>query len=68
MIETLAYWIFGLALGGAISAGIGRPLVAECGTKVIPPLAIAGVLLGAAVGWAINTYISYVHASATLHP
>ncbi len=68
MIEAAAYWIFGLALGGAIAVGIGKPLVVECGQKVIPPVAIAGLLLGAALGWAMNTYINYVHASATLHP
>jgi hypothetical protein len=66
--EAIAYWAFGLVLGGAIAAGIGRPLVAERGTKVIPPLAIAGTLFGVALGWAINVYIAYVHASATLHP
>ena len=68
MIEAVAYWAFGFVLGGAVAAGIGRPLVAECGTKVIPPVAVAGALLGAALGWAINTYVTYVHASATLHP
>lgn len=68
MIEAVAYWIFGFALAGALSVGIGKPLVAECGQKVIPPVAIAGALLGAALGWAITTYIAYVHASSALHP
>lgn len=68
MIEVAAYWIFAFALGAAVATGIGRPLVAECGKKVIPPLAISGALLGAGLGWAITTYIAYVHASATLHP
>ncbi|HEY1977389.1 MAG TPA: hypothetical protein VGG89_12620 [Candidatus Baltobacteraceae bacterium] len=63
-----AYWAFGFILAGGIAVGIGKPLVAECGQKVIPPVAIAGALLGAALGWAINTYIAYVHASATLRP
>jgi hypothetical protein len=67
-MESIAYWIFGLALAAAVSIGIGKPLVAECGNKVIPPLAISGTLLGVGLGWAINTYIAYVHASATLHP
>jgi hypothetical protein len=67
-METVAYWLVGLALGAALAVGIGKPLVLECGTKVIPPVAIAGTLLGAALGWAINTYVAYVHASATLHP
>jgi len=67
-MEAAAYWVFGFALAGAISVGIGKPLVAECGQKVIPPVAVAGALLGAALGWAINTYIAYVHASSTLRP
>lgn len=68
MTETVAYWIFGLGLGGAIAAGIGKPLVAERGRKIIPPLAVAGVVLGAVLACAINAYIAYVRASATLHP
>lgn len=68
MIETVTCWIVGLALGGAIAVGIGKPLIVESGQKIIAPVAIAGLLLGAALGWALNTYISYVHASATLHP
>ena len=68
MTETVAYWVFGLVLGGAIAVGIGKPIVAERGQKVIPPLAIAGALLGCGLGWAINVYIAYVRASATLHP
>lgn len=68
MTETVAYWTFGLVLGGAIAAGIGKPLVAERGKKIVAPLAAAGVLLGLGLGWAINAYIAYVRASATLHP
>ena len=68
MTETVAYWIFGFGLGGAIAAGIVKPLVAERGRKIVPPLSVAGVVLGAVLGWAINAYIAYVRASATLHP
>lgn len=68
MIEAVASWVFGFALGGAIAAGIGRPLVAECGPKVIPPIAICGVLLGAGLGWAINIYFVYIHATTPPHP
>ena len=68
MIASAAYWAFGVVLGGAIATGIGRPLVAERGQKVIPPLAVCGILLGLGLGWAINVYVAYVHASATLRP
>lgn len=67
-MEVIAYWIFGVVLGGAVTVGIGRPLVAERGFKVVPPLAAFGLLLGLALGWAINVYIAYARASATLHP
>jgi hypothetical protein len=68
VIAAVAYWTFGIVLGGAIATGIGRPLVAERGQKVIPPLAICGLLLGLGLGWAINVYVAYVRASAALHP
>jgi hypothetical protein len=67
MAERLAYWSFGLILAGALAAGIGKPLVAERGRKVVPALITAAALLGLAFGWAINAYIDYVRASATLH-
>jgi hypothetical protein len=68
LTEAVAYWTFGLILGGAIAAGIGKSLVAERGRKIVPSLAAAGVILGVALGWAINAYVAYVRASATLHP
>lgn len=67
MAESLAYWSFGLILAGALAAGVGKPLVAERGRKVLPVLISAAALVGLAFGWAINAYIDYVRASATLH-
>jgi hypothetical protein len=67
MAERIAYWAFGLILAGALAAGVGKPLVAERGRKVVPALVSAAALLGLAFGWAINAYIDYVRASATLH-
>lgn len=67
MAERVAYWSFGLILAGALAVGAGKPLVAERGRKVVPALISAAMLLGLAFGWAINTYIDYVRASASLH-
>jgi len=66
--ETVAYWTFGLLLGGALAVGVGKPLVAERGRKIVAPLAAGGAVLGVLLGWAINAYVAYVRASATLHP
>ena len=68
MTEAAVYWIFGLLLGGATALGIGKPLVAERGRKAVAPVAAGGLALGIVLGWAINAYIAYVRASATLHP
>jgi hypothetical protein len=67
MAEHIAYWSFGVILASALAAGVGKALVAERGRKVIPALISAAALLGLAFGWAINAYIDYVRASATLH-
>jgi hypothetical protein len=68
MTERIAYWIFGLLLGGAMATAIGRTFVAERGRGVIPAVAAGGVAAGLLLGWAINAYIDYVRASATLQP
>jgi hypothetical protein len=67
MAEHVAYWSFGVILAGALAAGVGKPLVAERGKRVMPALISAAAILGLAFGWAINAYIDYVRASATLH-
>jgi hypothetical protein len=43
---------------------VGRGLVAQHGTKIVPSLAVLSVLLGLLLGWAINGYLAYVRASA----
>lgn len=68
MTERILYWVFGLVLGCAASAAIAKPLIAERGRKVIPGFAAGGIGVGILLGWAINAYIDYVRASATLNP
>jgi hypothetical protein len=63
--ETAAYWIFGVALGGAIAIAIGKPLVEERGRRIIPLVVLGGALAGLFLGWALNGYIDYVRTSAT---
>jgi len=61
--ESLAYWVFGVALSGALTAAVGRTLVVESGRKVIPALCAFALFFGLLIGWAINGYIAYVRLS-----
>jgi hypothetical protein len=62
----LAYWVFGILLSGALTVAVGRSLVAEHGRKWVPALCVFALLFGLLIGWAINGYIDYVNASATM--
>jgi hypothetical protein len=68
MTEHIVYWIFGLLLGCAATVAIGRPMIAERGRRIVPVLAACGIAAGVLCGWAINAYVDYVRASATLAP
>jgi uncharacterized membrane protein YfcA len=64
--ERLWYWLFGLALSGALTAAIGRTFVEERGPKVIPVLFAVALVLGLLFGWAIDGYVAYARASAEM--
>lgn len=64
MSEAIAYYVFSLALSAALTIAIGRGLVLQHGTKIVPSLAVLSVLFGLLLGWAINGYLAYVRASA----
>ncbi len=64
MAEGLAYYIFGVALAGALTIAVGKSLVLEYGARIVPALFIFAVLFGVLVGWAIDGYIGYVRLSA----
>lgn len=66
MNERLWYWLFGLALSGALTAAVGRTFVEERGPRLIPLLFAAALLLGLFFGWAIDGYVAYVRASAEI--
>jgi hypothetical protein len=40
--------------------------MANHGRKVVPGIYVAALLLGGLLGWAINGYIDYIRASATM--
>lgn len=68
MSAPVVFWIFGFALAGIVAAMVGKPLVAERGARrVLPVLVPLAVAIGALLGWAINAYLDYVRASATMH-
>ena len=67
MSERLTYWLYGAALGAALTAAIGRPLVAERGAKIIPLLCAVGLGVMLLCGWALDGYIAYVHTSSEMH-
>jgi uncharacterized membrane protein YciS (DUF1049 family) len=62
--EAVGYYLFGLALGAALTVAVGRSFVIERGRKVVPALCAIAVSLGLLIGWAINGYIAYIRASA----
>ena len=63
MTESLAYWLFGFALSGALAVAVGRQLVEEHGRRVVPLLCLLAVILGALLGWALDGFIAYVRLS-----
>jgi hypothetical protein len=64
--ERIWYWLFGLALSGALTAAVGRTFIEERGPRVIPLLFAAALGLGLFFGWAIDGYVAYVRASAEI--
>jgi uncharacterized membrane protein YfcA len=67
-VEDAVYYGVGMALGITIGAAIGQALVKEHGNRRILPFALAlSVVFGLVLGWSIDSYIHFVHASATLH-
>ena len=64
MSEELGYWLFGMALSAAMTTAVGQSLVRERGRHLIPALCVVALVLGLAIGCALNGYIAYVRASA----
>lgn len=64
MNESIAYYIFGIALSAAMTIAVGRSFVLDRGSKVVPALCIFALLFGLLLGFAINGYLDYVRASA----
>jgi hypothetical protein len=54
--------IVGCALGGLA----GRSFIEERGKRLIPLVVALSLGCGLAIGWALNAWIDFVHASATL--
>lgn len=68
MSASVVFWIFGFALAGIVAGMVGKPLVEEQGARrVLPILVPIALALGALLGWAIDAYLDYARASATMH-
>ena len=63
----LLWWAIGAAIGVVLVAVVGRSFVVERGArKVMPALVICAIVLGATLGWALDAWNTFVHASATM--
>jgi hypothetical protein len=60
------WWLYGLGLGAAIAIAVGRELIARRGRKIVPGICVMALLLGLSFGWAIDGYMDYMRASATM--
>ncbi len=63
----LLYYAIGLALAVSMGAALGVTLSKEQGSRRILPVVLAvSVLFGIFLGYALDTFIGFVHASATM--
>jgi hypothetical protein len=62
--ERVAFYVFGIALSGALTIAIGRPLLVRPSRRLVAALVVFAVFLGLLFGWAIDGYIAYVRMSA----
>ncbi|HTJ27462.1 MAG TPA: hypothetical protein VMA36_14980 [Candidatus Limnocylindria bacterium] len=67
MTERTLFYAVGMVLGFAIGGGIGPSFVERFGRrKVLPYLVAFSVASGLVLGWAINEWLAFYRASATL--
>jgi uncharacterized protein YcfJ len=64
--QHAVFWIVGMILGCALGGLVGQSFVAERGRRVLPIVVALSLGCGLAIGWALNAWIDFVHASATL--
>jgi hypothetical protein len=66
--DDAVWWCVGFVIGAAIVAAIGNSMVAERGRtpRTVPILLASAIVTGLIVGWALDAWIRFMHASATL--
>jgi len=66
--EDVVWWFVGFVIGAAIVAAIGNSMATERGRtpRTVPILIVSAVVTGLIVGWALDEWIRFMHASATL--
>ena len=64
----LIWWFVGFVIGAGIVAAIGNSVVAERGRtrRTLPILVASAIVTGLIVGWALDEWIRFMNASATL--
>jgi MFS family permease len=67
MTEQTLFYAVGMVLGFAIGGAIGASFVERFGRrKVLPYLLVFSLGTGLVLGWAINEWLAFYRASATL--
>jgi hypothetical protein len=66
--DDLIWWAVGFVIGAAIVAAIGNSMVAERGRthRTVPILLASAIVTGLILGWALDAWIRFMRASATL--
>jgi hypothetical protein len=64
--QHAVFWVVGMIVGCALGGATGQSFVQEHGRRLIPLFVVLALAAGLLIGWALNAWIDFVHASATM--